>query len=473
MLTLLITPDHHHDTTRYSTGQIAVADVRASREYLIEDRKLTAEKQAEAASRVPLAYTFDNRVIDSTGERLKRAFTALSTVKKVPDGAVLEQLTRSLADILGVRISTAELVTLLNIRDDSRIVAEIEKSLQKIYRQKVVADRRLFLSDQLTGISVLAADGDKPVDITLDAEPIDLEQARAIFVKTRFSSSVPYEAQQTLKGITAKMLRPSLFYNSEKTDELKASASQAVSPVLIQVKRGEMIVLDGDRVTLEQETKLAAMAAETSLSGRLSSAVGVLGIVLVLLYFPYRFALKNIRKFRPSNKDVLLLAILVTGHFLLIKTLFAIAPTLVVAFPSIDTANYFYLFPFAATAILVRIFVNSEVALVYAAICAPLAGLMFDSLPVVFYAMLGSIIGAHGVRHCDNRSIIFTAGLKVSVVNIALALSFQLFNQSLLTMQTVYCLLFAFAGGIATAAITIGLCPSGSTRLSRTERRSF
>jgi putative nucleotidyltransferase with HDIG domain len=458
LLTLLITPDHHHNSTKYNVGQIAVADVRANREYLIEDLKLTAEKQAEAVAKAPLVYTYDNKVIESIVDRIKKTFITLSAVKNLPGGA-REQLAKSLADTLGVKVSPAELASLLSIGNDALIVADIEKSLQKIYRQKVVADQRLFLSDQLTGISLVDVAGEKLVDFKLDEETIDLEQARTLFANTRFRKSIPVEAQKSLKSITARMLKPSLFYNSEKTNEIKAAASQAVSPALIQVKRGEMIVRDGDRVTAEQETKLAAMAAETSLSGRISSAAGVLGIVLVLLYFPYRFALKNIRKFRPSNKDVLLLAILVTGHFLLIKTLFAIAPTLVVAFPSVETSNYFFLFPFAATAIMVRIFVNSEVALVYAAICAPLVGLMFDSLPVVFYAMLGSIIGAHGVRHCDNRSIIFTAGLKVSVVNIAMALSFQLFNQNLFSIQTVYCLVFAFAGGIATAVLVSGAIP--------------
>lgn len=459
LLTLTITPSHHHSSTKYLAGQIAVTDVRANREYLIEDRKLTAEKQAEAASRVPLVYTFDTRVVESTVDRIKRAFSALSVAKNIPAGPAREQLAKNLADTLGVRISPAELATLQSTRDAALIVAEIEKSLQKIYRQKVVANRSLFLSDQLAGIALIDEDGEKLVNAAINDEPLDLEQARLFLAKSRFSTAVPPELQSTLKGITAKMLKPSLFYNSEKTDELKAVVSQTVSPVLIQVKRGEMIVRDGDRVTAEQEAKLAAMAAETSFSGRLSSAAGVLGVVLVLLYFPYRFALKNIRKFKPSNKDVLLLAILVAGHFLLLKILYAIAPTLAVAFPSVDTANYYLLFPFAASAIMVRIFINSEVALVYAAICAPLAGLMFDSLPVVFYALLGSIIGAHGVRHCDNRSIVFTAGLKVSVVNIAMALSFQLFNQSLLTMQTVYCLIFAFAGGIATAVLASGAIP--------------
>lgn len=459
LLTFFIAPNHRHNSTRYLAGQIAVADVRASREYLIEDRKLTAEKQSEAVSRVPLVYTIDNRVVESTVDRIKRALSALSAIKNMPVGSAQEELAKSLADTLGVRISAAERANLLSIRNDTQILAEIEKSLQKIYHRKVVADRGNFLSDQLTGITLLDTEGVKRATIAPDDEPINLEQARLLLARTRFSSSIHPELQTTLKDITSKMLRPSLFYNSEKTDEIKVAAVRAVSPALIQVKRGEMIVRDGDRVTAEQETKLAAMAAETSLSGRLSTAVGVLGLVLVLLYFPYRFALKNIRKFRPSNKDVLLLAILVLGHFLLLKTLYAIAPTLVVAFPSVETSNYFFLFPFAATAIMVRIFINSEVALVYAAICAPLAGLMFDSLPVVFYAMLGSIIGAHGVRHCDNRSIVFTAGLKVSVVNVAMALSFQLFSQSFLSMQTVYCLVFAFAGGIATAVLASGAIP--------------
>jgi putative nucleotidyltransferase with HDIG domain len=220
-----------------------------------------------------------------------------------------------------------------------------------------------------------------------------------------------------------------------------------------------MIVRDGDRVSAEQEMKLAGMASESSFLGRASSIAGVLGIVLVLLYFPYRFALKNIRKFRPSYKDVLLLAIFTSGHFLLLKILFSITSPLLVAFPSIDSSDYFYLFPFAATAIMVRIFINSEVALVFSAICAPLAGLMYGTLPVVLYSLLGSIIGAHGVRHCDNRSIVFTAGLKVSVVNIAMALSFQLFAQNLFSLQSIYIIIFAFAGGIASAVLASGAIP--------------
>ena len=58
-----------------------------------------------------------------------------------------------------------------------------------------------------------------------------------------------------------------------------------------------------------------------------------------------------------------------------------------------------------------------------------------------------------------HRGTIFTAGMKVSVVNLAMALSFQIFSDSLFTMQTIYCALFALAGGIVNAIIVTGTIP--------------
>lgn len=460
LLTALIVPDHHSSSIHYRVGQIAVADVRANRDYLIEDRKLTAARRAEAVSSVQLVYSYDGHLVEDIVGRLKQAMAALDGITRIPEsGEPQKQLANTLSEILGVRVSATEMAVLWRLRGNDDALTVIERLLKIIYQQKVVADLHLFLSDQLTGITTVDPNGNRLENLSLNTEPLDIEKARRILTGSSAGASIPQGMRRVLTGIVASMLRPSLYYNKEKTDALRAGASQAVSPVLIQIKQGEMIVRDGDRVTEEQEVKLAAMAAETSLTARLSSAAGVLSMVILLLYFPYRFALKNIRKFSPSNKDLLLLVVLLLGHFLLLRIFNAISPTLIVAFPSVYTSNYFFLFPFAVTAILVRIFVNSEVALVYAAISAPLAGLMYDSLSVVSYALLGSIIGAHGVRHCDNRNIIFTAGIKVSVVNIALALSYQLFNQAFFSLQTIYCVLFALVGGVATAVLASGAIP--------------
>ena len=459
ILTALISPQRHVPSTLYKSGQIAVSDVRASRDYLVEDRKLTREKQAEAAANTPIIYSYDDKIQENSLLRLKTSLATLSPIKSVKDKSEREQLRRSVSESLGIDVTPEEISTLVRYKADSQLYAEIERHLNRIYSKKVVADLSLFLSDRLSGISLYGADGSKLPEDALGEEPLDIEQARKLLWNATLTSTDSFEQRRAIKALLSRMLKPSLMYSREKTEELKEAASQAVKPVLLQVKRGEMIVRDGDLVSVEQELKLAGMSLESSLLGRISSAAGVLGIVLVLLYFPYRFALKNIRKFRPSYKDILLLAILMSGHFLLLKILFLITPPLLVAFPSIDSTDYFFLFPFAAAAIIVRIFINSEVALVFSSICAPLAGLMYGSLPVVLYSLLGSVIGAHGVRQCDNRNTVFIAGLKVSCVNIAMAISFQLLGESLFSLQTLYILGFAFAGGIAAAVLATGAIP--------------
>jgi len=234
----------------------------------------------------------------------------------------------------------------------------------------------------------------------------------------------------------------------------------AGDPAALQVKKGEMIVREGDRISEEQALKLRQLFKPRQGVSKLYRASGVFGLVMVILYFPYRFALKNIRKFKTSLRDLLFLAYVIIGLFVILKIAFAVSTHMGGLFSVLETADYFYVFPFAVGAMLVRIVLNSEVALVYCAVCAPLIGMMFNnSLPVVIYALLGGIVGAHGVRQCKDRATIFTAGMKLSVVNVALALSYQVYHANLLTVQTIYCVLFAVAGGIITASLVTGTIP--------------
>jgi putative nucleotidyltransferase with HDIG domain len=221
-----------------------------------------------------------------------------------------------------------------------------------------------------------------------------------------------------------------------------------------------MIVRVGERVSTEQAQKLRAIFQESRSGNRLFTALGTFLLILVMFYFPYRFACKNIRKFNPSNKDILIISLLITGSFFVFKTSLLISHNIGPVFPHVDPNNYFYLFPFAAGAMIVRVFINSEVALVYCATLAPLLGIMFNnSMFVVIYALLGSIVGAHGMRQCSDRSAIYSAGLKLSTVNLALALSFQTFSNTLFTIQTLYVAFFALVGGVISAGFVSGFIP--------------
>jgi putative nucleotidyltransferase with HDIG domain len=194
--------------------------------------------------------------------------------------------------------------------------------------------------------------------------------------------------------------------------------------------------------------------------GTFSSAIGIFSLVLVLFYFPYRFACKNIRKFNPTNRDIFAISLLIVGSFFLFKIALIITTNIGAAFPSVDAGSYYYLLPFAAGAMVVRILLNSEVALVYCAMLAPLLGILFNSnMFVVVYALLGSIVGAHGVRQCQDRSVIYTAGLKLAVVNLALGFCFQTLNGTLFSIQTVHVFAFSIIGALLSSMLVSAFVP--------------
>jgi putative nucleotidyltransferase with HDIG domain len=460
LLTLLVLPKQHFITTKFNSGDISSTDIRATQGYLLEDRLPTEKKRAAAEAAAPYVYDFNPRKMDELMERFAQAFSLIAKAKNdsVADSM---QLREALAETFGCEVSDTEFSSLQRVKSEKILIAEIKRLATPAYARKIVADTRIFAADSNHGILII--DNESGAIVGAGDSAISfagLEDARNIVRKIKAHVDGDSRDSENIKELLVKALQPSLVFNRDATEARKREASAAVRPVLYQVKRGEMIVREGERITEEQALKLNKIFEVRRGINKYFSSLGIFGLILVIFYFPYRFSRKNIRKFNPSSKDLILLAILTVVLFLLMSIAHTVSAALGMLFPHIDTADYFYLFPFAVGPMLVRIILNSEVALVYCVACAPMMGMLFNnSLPVVIYALLGGVIGAHGVRQCKNRGTIYTAGLKVSVVNLALAIPFQVLTDNMLTMQTVYVIIFALIGGVANALIVSGTVP--------------
>jgi len=452
-LTLLIIPSPQFLSVKYREGDIATSDIRATQDYLIEDLLLTEKKRSEAEAAAPYVYILDA----NANLEIVRHFEEALELLHHQEGQSADRL--AVAGALGVELSVPEFAALARVKQERAFLSDLGRQLAPFYRQRIVADRDHFAADLRHGI--LVADPGNRQELTGGdySKSIDLAAVRRQLASIRLTQGAATRDLDTLKGVLQRMVSPNLTFDRDGTDDKKGEARAGVRPVLFKMKRGEMIVRVGERVSSEQALKLEKIFKSKSLNPVITG-VGIFGLVLVLSYAPYRFGRKNIRKFNPTNKDILLLSLLTVANFALLKLAFSVSTALGGLFPSIDTANYFYLFPFAASAIIVRIILNSEVALVYCAVCAPLTGIMLNnSLQVVIYALLGGIVGAHGVRQCKERGTIYTAGLKVSVVNMAVALCFNVYADSSFSLQTIYCLLFALFGGIINAVYVSGTVP--------------
>lgn len=459
-LTCLIIPNHQFIPVGYKPGDIATSDIRATQDYLLEDRPLTDKKRTEAETTAPFVYDFNTNAAMELHGRFEKAYSLIRIMKQGEASVTKEALSVALSEAIGVTLTGAESDALSRVKSERAFLADLGRQVNRVYSRKIVADRKAFGVDVNHGILVVNPETKQEIAAGDYKSFIDLAEARDILAGARIVNGGEPRDLEILKFLLIRMVKPNVSLDREATEEKKQGARSAVRPVLFKLKRGEMIARVGERITDEQVSKLEKINEARPGSNIIFVGGGIFGLVLVLFYFPYRFARKNIRKFNPDTKDLALLCILTLVNFVTLKIAYVISIAMGSPFPFIDTSNYYYLLPFAVGPILVRIILNSEVALVYTAICAPLTGMMLNnSLPVVIFAMLGGIVGAHGVRQCTARGTIFTAGMKVSVVNLAMAISFQVFSNSLFTVQTVYCAIFALAGGIINAIIVTGTIP--------------
>ena len=453
-LTLLIVPSPQFLSVNYREGDISTSDIRATQDYLIEDLLLTEKKRAEAEAAAPFVYSLAPNANLEIVRRFEHALGLLRDEAK--QGEVGNSV---VAGALAVDVSPQELAALSRVRQERAFLSELGRQLAPFYRQRIVADGADFAADLRHGIIVIDGATRQEVAGGSYASSLDLAAVRRAVANIELTQGASSRDLDILKKVALRMVAPNLTFDRNVTDSKKGEARAAVRPVLFKMKRGEMIVRIGERVSSEQAMKLEKIFKSKS-RAPIVTGIGIFGLILVLCYAPYRFGRKNIRKFNPANKDILLLSLLTVANFAVLKLVYAVSTALGGIFPSIDTASYFYLFPFAASAIIVRIILNSEVALVYCAICAPLTGIMLNnSLQVTIYALLGGIIGAHGVRQCKERGTIYSAGLKVSVVNMALALCFNIYSDNPFSLQTVYCLAFALLGGLINAVYVSGTVP--------------
>ena len=460
MLTLTILPSQNTSKISYEVGNIATSDIRVNQDLLVEDKALTEQRRKDAGNNAPVVYNLNDQVAGALLDKLQQTLMIIRSDRDLKQEKSMSQWRAQLTLLLDTELSEAEILALTRVKTDKIFLESAGELLNELYQRKIVLDGKVFLTDTRRGLEVTDNNGHPIGGADVYNSVTEIGEARRLVSNWKFKGVGAASDNVYISAVMARILLPNLFYNIEASEVRSRSAMETVRPVLFKLQKGEMVVRVGDRITPEQAHKLEAIFGSQRSGNRLFKALGTFSLILVLFYFPYRFACKNIRKFNPTNKDVLIISLLVTISFICFKTALLITHNIGPVFPSVDTSSYFYLFPFAAGAMIVRIFINSEVALVYCAILAPLLGIMFENnMLVVIYSLLGSIVGAHGVRHCTSRGTVYTAGFKISIVNLALALSFQTFNNAIFTTQTLYVAFFALLSGFISAGFVSSFIP--------------
>ena len=461
LVTLIIVPKGGFIPDYHSPGDIASRDIKSPRDLLVEDKALTEARREEAYAAVPPVYDFDTTAGGKAVERLRQGLALLYSARTANAPPAQDELLPELESVFGVPLTLAEYQALLQLPEDQQIPELVGQLLGKVFSQPIVANLQAFQADREKGVLVQALVGGETLKENRASKAIGLSEAleEAKQLLSEIPGLKPVQ-HQTLLKLVQQQLRPNLTFNSQETEKRRQQAREEIKPVLFQVKKGEMIVREGERLTADQIMKLRAIRESGRDNRSLQTAMGLLICTLLIIYIGYHFGQGNIRKFRPDFRDLLFLSVVFLSLVVLIKLAIFIATGLGNTFAYVDASAYFYAIPFALGAMLVRIVLNSEIALLFAVLCAVVVGILFgNSLFMALYALASGLVGANGVRQCQERSTLYRAGLWVGLSNAALLIGIHFLAGRGLELQLAYKVGFGLLGGLFSAVFVNGIIP--------------
>ncbi len=484
LIALLLFPSLLVPVHTYKVGDIAERDIKSPKDFLIKDEAATEEKRQEAARSVLMVYDFDDTLIGNLSVRINNAFqpfrdffkqtrpgqsdktpSVAANIQRRPNISVHDQLweeKKNFERILEIVVSD-EAYTIIERNKFSKTMENlIVTFLRGVLHKGVVADGG-FLGGQDTGIT-LRRIGSKVETIVQDIQKFySLRQARKVIKTTanaqleKFSSPL----QSVIADLAQKLLQPNITLNKNETEERKQAAIEEVNEVFFQIKKGEMLLREGERVQSSHILKLEALKSEVSKKHLLSTVLGLIllfGVVLNVLFVTH---LKREEKLFKTNKVLLFLCVMLVGSFLLNEIAVSLAEAVRqnIAY-SIQGSSLFFAVPVAAGAMTVCLFMGMNVAVPFALVMAFFTAFLFENRFEFFiYFLLNGIIGAYWTRSCKERGVLIKAGLKVGVINIVIISALNMYQGSFFTFNLMQDWVCGFFGGIVAGIITAGITP--------------
>jgi len=501
-------------------GTPAEGDIKAPRDFEIPDLETTEHKRVEAAEQVPSVYDFDTHAAMEVEARVHAFFTAGraalgkiaaseapieigvppsrgegetaargATVPRAQAGDPPEDepqaaaaaaaaevaariVTRFLeggagvAATLGVTVAEAD----LRILAEDGFSREAEAALAGLIRpalgQAIVADREFLAAEVARGLTLRRVPdrerGDDEKRIKDPTRLADVAAARQELSRTGTDllGRFPEGLRDALLHVARALVRPTLTINRVETERRKTSAAESVKPVVLLVRKGEMIVRDGERISPLHLAILRGMEAQGDRSDRAQMLVGVALFVFLLCGGAYRVSRRSVRKFHGLGRDLMMMALVLAGMLVLVKGYGLLTGALHESFSSISPRTFYYLVPVAAGAMVVRLLGNAETALIFAPVASLLFGLLAEAnLGLVLYAYVGSVVGIDGVARASRRRTLIAAGLLTGLANGAVVLGLAMFQGTLISTDTLVGVSLGLAAGLTAGVVVTGTAP--------------
>ncbi|MBR9979752.1 MAG: HDIG domain-containing protein [Desulfatitalea sp.] len=479
---LLLYPSLIISQEQYQLGDIAMQDIKAPRDFFVEDKVATAANQEQAVEQILTVYDHDPRIAPQMIDRVQTAFARMreiinnlqtqsesaETDPPVPDRQALERALgphkETFEAAMGIEVSRGAYRLLVGELFSPAIAEIITRVVDTVLSNGVVANKEVLLQEIEKGITLRDVTTQTENTVYALRQYYGPDQAKTMvrIVAEPLVKDLNYNLINLIVDFSQRLLQPDITLNRNETEARKKQARESIKPIMYRIKTGEMVLREGERVNALQLLKLRAMEEQAQRQPMLATAAGAAGmltIVLIVLHFLHLGLPHHIRL--NTSKNILFMALALAAVLLLAKLGTILAAGQSTAHPLTASPDAIIVaIPIAACAMLVCLVLGFEIALPFAmvaAICAALLfGARFDTF--LFFAVTNSM-AAYWVQHCRERRVVILAGMKTGLLGVFMALAIGIHSGDVGGVNLAWMGALAFAGGLASGIVTLGVAP--------------
>lgn len=263
------------------------------------------------------------------------------------------------------------------------------------------------------------------------------------------------------------LIQPSVTYDAAATENARRAVAASVQPVAISLKRGERIVEEGQKITPQMVSQIAAIRNYSTSTRQLNRFAGLLFLVVGLFWGAWKFIEHRgivPRLALSEHKTFALFGFIVAAQTGVMALMFRLADFTAsqnIKAPMNDPSLWGFAIPFAFGSLLMNMLADRRTALFTGIFTSLLAGLLAPrGLEFAIYATIASSVSVYGMGHYRTRQTVTLAGLLVGVVSAVFAIAILGYTQQPFILSTVtLAIACGLASGLITAAATAVFLP--------------
>lgn len=449
----------------YRLGDYAERDIKSPQYMQIEDVDATAKNRLDAERLTPPVFDYDPGVYEKLKLKIREAFVEMRK------NSSSENAKRIFEDKLGKPIRQDIFNEFKQWAFSSRLEKVLQYAVNAIPRGFIVEQRELIYKEQLPEIIV----NNLALDINNEKKLIHFSQLSNILTideaKDRITARMEFildryriNQSKLIIDFMESLLEPNLTFNKQLTLEQKDNAKKKVNKTVIEVKKGEIIVREGEQIGRLELIKFEALKKSKAEYKNYVIFLFVFGVLVLALFSMQTYSKTFLSNFMPrTSKDIWILAVIVFLFTILLRWWFFLAAVLDVNIPAIPKHFYLFLFPYISLPLIVRVLINPEMAVLVTIFGSLITGIMNEQdFALSLYALYSGFMALVFVRRFEERSVLLLAGLKTGVYQMVIAVAIVMGMVNTVDFSWSHIPFYLLAGmfsGLLSAVITEGLVP--------------